>query len=274
LKQNQSSTSPPSSLQGILNTSTESVSLIEREVISPKPLVATSTKSGAPRSGTEVATITEDGIISWTNIERVEANLPLLLENSYLNVSAEAKAKDILARQYFAHIAPDGRGAGDLVSETGYSYIVVGENLALGGFDSNKEIVEAWMASPGHRENMLNKRFWEIGVGVAVGVYQGQEVWVAVQHFALPLSACEQPDEQLLTKIESRKNLITEQSKHADTLRAQIEATEPKHTSAYNAKVEAYNDLVREINKSIDELKAMIDTYNTQVKETNECMAS
>ncbi len=258
-----------------LSASTTPLSEIKHEVISPKPLVTASAKSNVPPAATGSAEIliSRAGIVNWTNINRVKNGLPPLLSNSYLDTSAEAKAKDILARQYFAHVSPDGKGAGDLVTEAGYSYILVGENLALGGFDSNKEIVDAWMASTGHRENILNKRFWEIGVGVVSGIYEGQEVWVAVQHFGLPLSACSQPDAELLTQIESHRNLIAELSKQADAARAEIQAFEPKDTPEYNAKVDAYNALVRQVNDLIDELRGWIDTYNEQVRQTNQCMA-
>jgi uncharacterized protein YkwD len=247
---------------------------VKREVIAPKPLIGGSGKPATPPSTTESNRgITRVGIVNWTNINRVKESLQPLLQNSYLDISAEKKAKDILAKQYFAHTAPDGKGAGDLVAETGYSYILVGENLALGGFGSNQEIVDAWMASPGHRENILNKRFWEIGVGVAQGLYEGHEVWVAVQHFGLPLSACPQPNQDLLTEIESRRNRVNTLSKKADADRAEIEAMEPKGTSEYNAKVAAYNNLVHEVNGLIDELRGLIDTYNGEVRTTNQCMA-
>jgi uncharacterized protein YkwD len=88
--------------------------------------------------------------------------------------------------QYFAHESPTGEKVSDLAKKFGYDFLLIGENLAMGNFSSDEDLVLAWMESPGHRENILNEKYQEIGVAVKKGIFEGKEVWIAVQHFGLP----------------------------------------------------------------------------------------
>ena len=72
----------------------------------------------------------------------------------------------------------------------------------MGNFKNDQDLVSAWLNSPGHRANILNTRFTEIGTAVLKGFYEGREVWMAVQEFGLPLSSCPNPDSKV--KIERR----------------------------------------------------------------------
>jgi uncharacterized protein YkwD len=69
-------------------------------------------------------------------------------------------------RGYFAHRSPSGRDAGDRVAATGYDWAAYGENIARGQ-DSPAELVDDWMNSPSHRENILTCGYREVGVGLA-----------------------------------------------------------------------------------------------------------
>ena len=64
----------------------------------------------------------------------------------------------------FEHTSPSGVDPGKLVQSYGYDYIVAGENLILGNFSSEKEVVQDWMNSPGHRANILNGSYKRTGV--------------------------------------------------------------------------------------------------------------
>ena len=66
----------------------------------------------------------------------------------------------------------------------------------------------AWMNSPGHRANILNPHFQEIGVAVGKGMYEGHETWIAVQSFGMPLSACPASDANLKIKIDANNGMI------------------------------------------------------------------
>ncbi|MFA0783493.1 CAP domain-containing protein, partial [Fervidibacter sacchari] len=89
------------------------------------------------------------------NAERRERKLPPLSENPILNQSAYLKAKDILDKDYFSHFSPDGLSPWYWFKLSGYDYQFAGENLAIGFLDS-KEVHDALMSSPTHKQNILN----------------------------------------------------------------------------------------------------------------------
>jgi hypothetical protein len=89
---------------------------------------------------------------------------------------------------YFAHFAPDGTSPWHWFDEAGYVYTHAGENLAIHFTDSN-EVVDAWMNSPKHRENIVNGVYTEIGVGTAKGKFEGYDTVYVVQLFGTPAQA-------------------------------------------------------------------------------------
>ena len=133
--------------------------------------------------------ITSENIISLTNESRKSFNLPALVSNQLLAKAAQAKANDMLAKGYFAHNSPDGKTPWDFIVSAGYSYLSAGENLAV-NFVEAESVEAAWMNSPGHKANILNKSFEEIGIGISQGEYQGHPAIFVVQMFGVPV---EQP---------------------------------------------------------------------------------
>jgi len=234
-----------------------------KQISTPPPLRA---KKEVPE-----AFLTRAGVIEFTNIQREKYGLPPLKENLKLNASAEEKVKDMFENQYFSHFSPSGVGVEDLVKSAGYEFIAIGENLALGNFENDEVLVQGWMDSPGHRENILNDRYQEIGVAVLKGLFEGKSTWLAVQHFGLPLSACPQPNETLKTKITVNQNQIKELEKTLEILRVEIQTMRPKRGSAYIEKIEQYNNLVNQYNALIDETESLINQYNNQIKIFNDC---
>lgn len=114
-----------------------------------------------------------EGLLSETNARRGSNGVAGLLLNSQLVTAAQNKANDMAARNYWSHATPDGREPWWFVSNAGYRYITVGENLAY-GFDNSNTTLTGWMDSPGHRANILNASFRDVGFGVAnVEDYQG-----------------------------------------------------------------------------------------------------
>lgn len=130
----------------------------------------------------EFAAYTSSTIISLTNTSRQQGNLEVLRESSLLDLAAQRKAKDMLARNYFAHTNPDGKRFWTWIDGTGYNYTLAGENLAI-DFTTPEAVHSALMASPSHRENLMNKRYKEIGVAVVTGKMDGQETTVLVEMF-------------------------------------------------------------------------------------------
>jgi len=113
------------------------------------------------------------GLLQYTNSERAGNSLGGLTLNDKLNAAAQAKANDMVARDYWSHNTPEGNPPWVFFANAGYSYVTAGENLAY-GFDNSNDTVVAWMNSPGHRANILNNSFVEVGFGIANSSnYQG-----------------------------------------------------------------------------------------------------
>lgn len=233
-------------------------------VTAPGPLRVTSnTKSSA---------LSVAGIISQTNKERaVNGALSALTENSFLDRDAELKLNDMFNKQYFEHVSPSGVGPSDLAQQVGYAYVIVGENLALGNFEGDEGVVTAWMNSPGHRANILNPYFQEIGIAVGKGPYEGSEVWLAVQSFGMPISACPAVNTNLQIKIEENNVTIASLKSQLDVKKAQLDATSTSDPR-YNMYVEEFNALVPQYNNLVETNRFNVATYNGSVKAFNACV--
>jgi cell division septation protein DedD len=106
------------------------------------------------------------GLLADTNAQRAANGVPSLSLNNKLNAAAQANADDMAARDYWSHYTPDGNPPWIWVSNQGYSYQKLGQNLAT-GFSDEQSTIDGWMASPPHRENMLDSAFSEVGFGYA-----------------------------------------------------------------------------------------------------------
>lgn len=122
-------------------------------------------------------------IIDQTNNERSKANLPAVKVNEKLTQAATLKANYMFAKDFWAHLAPDGTTPWKFILDSGYRYLYAGENLAK-DFQSGDDVVKAWMDSKaGHRENVLGKNYTDIGVAVVNGTLGGFETTIVVQMF-------------------------------------------------------------------------------------------
>jgi len=108
--------------------------------------------------------ISSDSLLSATNFQRTSNKRAVLTYNIQLSKAAQAKANDMVARNYWSHITPDGNEPWIFVDQTGYKYQKAGENLAYGFMDSNST-VNGWMNSSSHRANLLDESFSEVGFG-------------------------------------------------------------------------------------------------------------
>jgi uncharacterized protein YkwD len=243
----------------------QTISKVGKEISTPSPLNAGGTSNKV--------ILLQSKIIFETNLQRQEnGNLLVLKENAKLNNAAATKANDMFLHQYFEHVSPSGIGPGKLVQNYGYDYIVAGENLILGNFSSEKEVVQDWMNSPGHRANILNNRYTEIGVAIIKGTYKGETVWISVQEFGLPMSACVQPDETLKNQIDADNARLNLLSSQIDDLKNQINNTNQK-SSAYKQMVDDYNQLGAQYNALAETTKTILAQYNNQVNTFNNCVA-
>lgn len=133
------------------------------------------------------STITSDKVIDSTNQERQKMGLQELLENDQLSRAAQAKANDMLEKQYWSHYSPTGKSPWEFLKSEDYTYFVAGENLAR-DFMQTEDMIKAWMNSPTHRENIVNPKYREIGIAVVNGTLNGTETTLVVQMFGTPLS--------------------------------------------------------------------------------------
>lgn len=221
--------------------------------------------------------LTSEGVWRETNQHRQQAGLPALAANSALNQAAAAKLQDMLAGQYFDHVGRDGRGPADWVEGAGYQYLRVGENLALGNFASEAELVEAWMGSPGHRANILAANFTEIGVAVGQGLFEGKQTWLAVQEFGLPAATCPTPEDgrqeqfTALTQEADQKVAALEQEQAAlEAQRDEIETAEEQ--AAFNERVREYNRGVEELRQLEASIQQLVRQLNQQIQQYNACL--
>lgn len=123
-------------------------------------------------------------LLSSTNQQRQTAHESALTIDPQLTVAAQAKANDMAARNYWAHNTPDGKAPWTFFTAAGYNYQLAGENLAY-GFNGAQEVIAGWMNSPGHRANLLNAGYEDVGFGVVTTPsYQGkgQETIVVAEY--------------------------------------------------------------------------------------------
>jgi len=242
----------------------QTISQAGKQIFNPSPLNI----GGAEKN----VTLLQSKIILETNLQRQQnGGLPALTENIKLNEAALAKARDMFLNQYFEHVSPSGVSPGQLVQAYDYNYITTGENLILGNFSSEKEVVQAWMDSPGHRANILNNRYTEIGVAMIKGIYKGETVWIGVQEFGLPLSTCTEPSVTFKNQIDLEKAQLDILATQIDEKKNQIESTNRKFAS-YNQMINYYNQLVAEYNLLAEKLKLDVAKYNNQVNIFNNCV--
>jgi len=110
--------------------------------------------------------MSRSGLLTYTNKARNSNGVASLKTNSKLAAAAQAKAVDMANKNYWSHYTPSGNPPWIFVTAQGYAYQKLGENLAAGFADENSTI-NGWMASPPHRENLLDSKFTEVGFGFA-----------------------------------------------------------------------------------------------------------
>lgn len=135
-----------------------------------------------------VSTVLPAVVVQLTNDERADLSEAPLRRNATLDRAARLKAEHMARNGYFAHFAPDGTSPWHWFDEAGYVYAHAGENLAI-HFTDSSEVVDAWMKSPKHRENIVNGLYSEIGVGTAKGKFEGFDTVYVVQLFGTPAQA-------------------------------------------------------------------------------------
>lgn len=155
------------------------------------------------------ANIPVQELLSLTNQKRAENGLAPLNLDPQLSAAAEGKLADMFAQNYWAHIAPNGTTPWYFIKNSGYEYVYAGENLAR-GYDSASAVVNAWMDSPTHRDNLLSSNYSDIGFAVASGSLTGSETVLVVQQFGRRYVAQNRPQVPIAAAIPTPTPIITQ----------------------------------------------------------------
>ncbi|WP_406507870.1 sigma-70 family RNA polymerase sigma factor [Streptomyces sp. NBC_00212] len=131
----------------------------------PKP--SPSTKRAAPSTDSGQPAAVQD-VLALVNSERSKAGCSALTSNPKLYDAALKHSENMAAQNFFDHTDPSGAGPGERITAAGYKWSTYGENIARGQADA-AAVMDSWMHSPGHRANILNCAFKEIGIGVHYG---------------------------------------------------------------------------------------------------------
>ncbi len=112
------------------------------------------------------------------NAERAKNSLTSLIYDDALSSIALSHSEDMAARDYIDHTSPDGVGPFDRIDNAGINYVSAAENIAS-GFATSEKVLQSWLNSPKHSENILNAEFTKIGVGYHSGGNNGT-YWTVV----------------------------------------------------------------------------------------------
>lgn len=179
-------TSPPSSKRTTTRTSAKKTTITTKKKATTQP--TTTTKASAPAKTTTTTTVAvnagsynanfESEVIKLVNAVRAKEGLAPLKLNTSLRKSARVRAEEISRPGQFSHTRPDGR---EWKTAIAFSYSCAGENIAM-GHRKPADVMNDWMESQGHRDNILG----EINTDIGVGCYEESGTLYWVQLFAKP----------------------------------------------------------------------------------------
>ncbi len=192
-------------------------------------------KFGSTSSGSVMGYATDISatkLLEMTNQERTKAGLSPLRYNDLLSAAAHAKANDMFTKNYWSHYGPNNENPWQFILGSGYDYEFAGENLAKNFLFSNG-VVNAWMASPTHRENIMRKEYTDVGFAVINGVLNGEETTLVVQMFGAPMGADSIAQQPAAPPSNQQNNdIVVNQSK--DTLQNPAVINIPAQTSNFS----------------------------------------
>ncbi|RSS82263.1 CAP domain-containing protein, partial [Streptomyces sp. WAC05292] len=130
----------------------------------PEPQAPAAPEPSAPTAAPDSGAAAQ--ILALVNKERAAVGCPALTVNEQLAKAAQAHSEDMASHTTMSHTGSDGSDPGERITRAGYEWRTYGENVAY-GYSTAEQVMQGWMNSPGHRQNILNCAFKEIGVGLA-----------------------------------------------------------------------------------------------------------
>ncbi|WP_255259580.1 CAP domain-containing protein [Lentibacillus sp. CBA3610] len=122
------------------------------------------TQEGTPDTDATDPSTYEKEVVKLVNDEREKRDLEPLEMDNRLSSLARKKSQDMADNNYFSHTSPTYGSPFDMMEQFDFTFRLAGENIAAGQ-RSPEQVVEGWMNSEGHRENILKEGFTHIGVG-------------------------------------------------------------------------------------------------------------
>ena len=195
------------------------------------------------------------------NSDRIANGKKALAWNSSLCQSAGLKSEDMNNNNYFEHNSPSGITPWYWIKKVDYKYTFVGENLDLNYFTS-ESAHEALMNSPGHRANILNDNFTQVGLNYVRGKLNGEDAFFVVQHFASPAPekpvikyVCETDKaNKNLDKLQDTKDKIEKYLSDAEDAKKKLE-NDGQSTKEADDYINDMQDKEKEVNKYIKDLQ-------------------
>ncbi|NEB92759.1 CAP domain-containing protein [Streptomyces bauhiniae] len=171
----------PAKPAALKSASAKPVSTPTVRQVSTQPRPVQTATAAAPSTPQPAATASGDvaRIVELVNAERAKAGCSPVALNSTLTKAAQDHSADMAAHNTMSHTGSDGSDPGSRITAAGYRWSAYGENVAY-GYATPEQVMDGWMNSPGHRENILNCSYKEIGVGLAQpGSYWTQDFGTA-----------------------------------------------------------------------------------------------
>lgn len=131
--------------------------------------------AAAPSLAQQLSGFAEE-VLSLVNAERARSGLAPLVRASELDSAAQQHSQSMADNGFFSHTGLDGSSPFDRMRRAGYAFVNAGENIAA-GFPTPQAVMAAWLNSPGHRANILEPAYSEIGIGVAMRSGGGLIYW-------------------------------------------------------------------------------------------------
>ncbi|MFF4800914.1 sigma-70 family RNA polymerase sigma factor [Streptomyces sp. NPDC001351] len=141
---------------------------VKKDAPAPRPSARPSRTATTTPEASSTPSGTVAQVVALVNKERAANGCGALTEDPQLEKAAQGHSDDMAARNFFDHTNPDGLDPGQRITAAGYKWSTYGENIAQGQ-QTPEAVMESWMNSPGHRANILNCSFKDIGVGVHNG---------------------------------------------------------------------------------------------------------
>jgi uncharacterized protein YkwD len=225
----------------------------------------------------ESQSLTEDELIALTNQEREKTGLKPLVQNKLLDIAAASKAEDMISKNYWSHFSPAGVGPWTFIKNANYPYIYAGENLAR-GFTTSSSVIDSWMGSKEHRENMLSPNYTEVGFAIKNGSLTGEETTLVIQMFgSREIQGSGKINSNTVISVPSvetvtsyRNDLLNVKKSWVDNYNQYSKTDSDKLIDSLTRQIEFCNTIINMLNTKKGSAKDINSLWNAVINMSNE----